>query len=564
MDVFSKDNAEKVVTKTLDVVEMAGEVAAAKGEIVSNFSEMPGMVLSGVGVAGGAVKTVRGAIETGTELKTLGSALLQKKDLKDVKKNDTIRELLEEREHCSAVMMIHQSVALKSAEKVASNTEMIINLDAGINDLSKGFTDVEKAEARRQIEKLNLANAELLEGIAKLQAGVAGVDARITEINLRPEIAQLRLLEAKVDLANEVLKDKTKSLRSMMATAETGIGTATDAAQLVLGVVQAAAPAAQVVATGAAIAGPAISVGVSALGVAANTASMVLDVREAMQLSKMSKNAEGARNIAAQQGNDQLEAAFKRVQMQADQMKTVKKVEVARDVTGIVAGSAAAVAGSALLATAIAGAASAPGFGAGAVAPAVVTVAATTVTVGAAAVCIGAEMGVQLTKKGIEHRNEKIAKESNLAISGLDKLVALAKDPNAQTQGQLPLTMKEQEAIKKLQTRAIIKDHLSEEDAGDLAKLRNYAECRVISRENIKALEVISKELMWECLEPMLKRKGTSLVQADLPNGGPAVEGLRKLGISDRDIVGLANATSHLDTRAIATKNLAAKTGLSN
>lgn len=562
MSFFNRDKVKDVASKALDTVEVVGDVISTKGEVVSNVADSAGTVFSGFSAVNGGINTVRSAIETGTELKKVGSALLDKKDLKDVKKDIQIRDLLAEREHCSAVLQIHNNLALESAGKVAKNLELRMNLEDGIENPARNFSAVEKTEAGRQIEKIDAENAKLLQGIANLKAGSAGVDARITEINQMPQIAQLRLLEAKVDLAKEVLKDKTTTLRSALATGEKAAGFAADGAQLVLGVVQAAAPVTQTVAVGLELAGPAIGIGVGVLNAGVSTANLVMDVREAFKLSKMANNAQDARSIASHQGNDQLEAAFKRVQLQAEHMKCVKKVEAVRDVTGIVAGSAAAVAGSAMLATAIAGAASAPGFGAGAVAPAVVTAVATTVTVSSAAVCIGAEVGVRATKAGIEHRNERIANESKLAISGLDKLVALAKDPDKQLEGKLPLTMEEQKAIAKLQNRAILKDRLDPDEAGDLAKLRNYAECRLISRENKQALEIIGKELMWECKDALLHRKGTTMVQADLPSGGPAVEGLRKLGVSDREIVGLANATAHLDTREIATKNLAAKTGL--
>lgn len=568
-DFFTSATSKKVATAAVNGAELGSNALKAKGEIIGSVSDGGGAILSGTGAVVGAVTTVSASIEAGSEVAKLTSAQMQKVKLRDAKRDPEVKDLLQEREHCSTVLIMQNNEISKVERKIAENNVLKGQILSEMNDPDSPALSPEEVEmAEQQIAGLE-RNNEFLQGRidAYKEAGQA-LDDRITEINQNPKIANLRVLEAKVDLATEVLKDKKSSVRALLGAGEKVVGTAADGAQLVMNVAQIVGVGGNAMGTALNIAGPGITIATSAVQGTVAAVNLGMDVQEINENSKMEKKAHAARNEAPID-NPQLEAAFKCIELNAKHTKYIKTVEAIRDGAAVGTAVASGAAGAALLATAVATAASAPGFGAGGVAPAVVAGGATAVGVGCAAVTATTAVGVWAAKKGIQRHNDAILNEAQLAMSGMDKLIKLAQQDPANPNVDLPpLTKEEQAAIKNIQEHSVKRNQgdgtkgLSAKDAGDLDKLRAYAECRAISRENKLAIDVLSKELMWECKDALLHRKGSPIVMADLPQNSPALNGLRKLGISDRELVGLVNAVAHLDTREIGHKNLQKKTGL--
>jgi hypothetical protein len=636
-DLFKKAGgaiATKIRSGGQTLVNNAPEIIDNTSAAISGSTDVVGLIDSGAGIVGSGGGTVVDAVAFGLAAKESAAdglnVVVQLKHLKDFKaackKDPEVAALIRERTNFDVVMQLHKQEAAKCAEKVvslAARAEEIKKMMDPDSPEHQKLSDAEKAvvpQLAGMLEQLNNEAAQQIQRIQSLNEATKGIDARITEINQEPRMQQLVALEAKADLAKETLKRQGKSVRNAMDTLEKGASTLSSGAQAVLNVLEVTAVGGEILGTAVGVAGPAITIATGTLQAGVGAINLGMDVHAYVKAAEMQTAAHEAR---ADITDPALEAAIKRIELQAKTDKYVKAADGVKHGTAVVTGVATGVAGAGLLAAA----AGSAGMGMGAAPGAAIAAAGVAVAVTSAGVTIGVSAGVEVFKYKVNSHNMNTAAEAELALKGINKLrnmvlsgdipanpvavdepeegpAVAAEAPEedkelgnaipaeaeemqqapdhaegAEVQGNQAkllsknaemkpgadsrlLTKKELDAIMKIQQHAIKKGQLDPNNAMDLDNLAKYMEKRIISRDNKQAITVIANKLLDETRQARNHRQGGPIVVSDLPRDGQTVKALRKIGLKDREITGISNAIANKSANKAGIDTLKNKTGL--
>lgn len=615
--------ADKFQAGVTTAYENKSEINDKLGAVISGSTDVLGTInpVAGIGGAGAgaAVDGLGTALAAKETVKDVANVIQQVKHLRDFKaackQDPQVAELIRERSNFNIVIQLHKQEAAKCAEKVvalAAHAEGIQNIQ------NPSGSEVEAAP--QMLAQLNNEAAQLIQRIQALNEITQGIDARITEINQDPRMKQLVALEVKADLAKATLKHQGKSVRNAMDTVEKGVASLSGGAQAVLNVLEVASVGGQTLGTGIAVAGPAISIASGALQAGVGGINLGMDVHAYVKAAERQNIAHQAR---ADISDPALEAAIKRIELQAKTDKYVKAAEGVQHGTAIATGVATGVAGAGLLAAA----AGSAGMGMGAAPGAGIAAVGVAVAVTTSGVTIGVAAGVEVFKYKVNSHNLKIAGEAELALKGINKLrnmvlsgdipenpvavdepeegpAVAAEAPGEENQQgnaiaaeaeemqQAPdhvegaevkgnqaqvlsknpqlkpaadsrlITKKELDAIMKIQQHAIKKGQIDPNNAMDLDNLAKYMEKRIISRDNRQAVAVIANKLLDETRQARNHRKGAPIVTSDLPSDGQTVNALRKIGFKDREITAISNAIADMGANKAGIDHLKNKTGL--
>ena len=568
---------------------VATSAASALDSTTSTALPVVGPLAGGVNMVGDAISAGESTVAVVENTVALGSAVRNRLKLSEAKKDPELQGLLHVRSCCDGLLKL-QNAAIEDAQKQITRLEGLkAKVPEALADPAKaGLTPMEASLLQQEDPHAAVDRRldDLKEQMQALEQAKQPLDDTINAVNGHPKIraASFRKLEAKHDLTKHMGEEGRKSVRDMLSAGKDYAATAADLTNTLSATLQVAGIGGQLATTVLSGAGAGASIVTGGLMVAAGSASLAFNAYEHHLLSKRQDAATDTINdIGARTGVDmevkdgeKLSAAFERIEKQAKSDKTVKKMEMARDGAAIVAGSAAVLAGTSALIAVAGGAASVAGFGAGAVPGIALTAATGGVALGAGTVAAGAAIGVEIYKHTLKTGNMAKVGEAKLALEALNIESATLNAPNQAEREKIAatLTPEHTKALVKIKENirtnmekggippAKIAEHLNDHDL-----VSHYAACVLLKRDSASAVNMISKSVVADCHDAFLKRAqggATSIVESDLPKNSAAINGLKRLGMTEAQLTRTVNAIAHTDTRKLGEDMLVKKTGLTH
>lgn len=587
-------------------LEVLQELASNAGTIAGTLADTTSQSVPAAGsmVVGGfleGVELIKAGKDLAQDAASLAKQAKEKLDYKAAKKDPQIQALLGMRSYANGMLKL-QHAAESQAQQQMAHLDDIAALGAKLDadpdmDLPEGLTPDDaimlSMNPEERTKAVDTRKQELGQKIEKMQEAANQLDSVISAVNSHPRIsnAAFRKLEAKHDLDSNLGKTGIKTVRDMMNATKAGVGLTGNALGAASTVMTVAGVGGAVAATalGAASAGATIAGG--AMMVAGGTAGMAAAAYKHHELSKL----QNAANVAAKDTMQvsataedpdqtvQMAFALNCVEDTARQGKNIEKLKFVRNAGVVVAGVGVTTMGTGALLSA----AGAAGYGAGATPGLILTGVGGGLAAAGGGVALSAQIGINVYKKYEGNLQKQDVAQAKLALEAQDIFDQMAASESFDEREDLesrltPKHFKAMEGMKdglKTTLKGLgVDDAVIAAQLNDASQVSKFAACVMIQRDPKLASETIAKAALNECQGAFLKRaqggavaqgagmagggRAVNIVEADLPQNTPAINALRKLGMTDQKIAQTMNAMANHDTQKIAQKTLQKHSGL--
>lgn len=589
----AKDRAMEMLQEAAILAMNAGALGA---QLVPDLAG----IAVGTSVVGGVIDakdTLQGAQAVKGDIRSLMQRGKVEKAMIAAQNDPEIQGLLAMRTYATAALKLHadaEAGEMQKIERLKSLHELGMRRE---NDpsipLPDDLTLAEKAlmEADGPVRDATIfEQVELHEAkIASMAPAKDQLNTVVNDINSHPRLAsaEFRELEAKYDLEKKLGSIGQKTVRDLVSTTKSAIS----AGGNVIGTVSAALGAAQLpaaVATAAAgVVGSGASIAVGSIMVVEGAIEVGKGLVEINALSKHGKRADQAGQEAMKSSvqetdiemkQDQQMTAFcmARVSDVAEQQKHQKAFKVVEAVGVIAMGTGAITVG----VGGIAAAAGAGGMGVGAAPGLAVTAVGGGLMVAGGGVVITAKAGAAAAKYFANRSDKQDLKVAQLALeaAGMYSATQNGQTPDGITPEHIKALNKVKQDLKgTLRAMGVNDEKVIAQMLNDHQQVRHFAACVVVHKDTKLAAATLSQMALKECFGAQLDRatmaaqrragqmtpgKAVNLVETDLPKNTPAINALRKLGMSDQKIVQTVNALASHQTREIGEQKIQKVTGL--